>query len=77
MRTTALFPGTALTNSGFVTQVALGVTALEAGDAVLAPTAFVATTVNEYEERFYNPEMVHESCVVVEHVAPPGDAVTA
>lgn len=44
--TTTLFPGTALTNSGVVTQVALGVAALEAADAVPVPSAFAATTVN-------------------------------
>ena len=44
--TTTLFPGTALTNSGVVTQVALGVTAIDAGDAVLVPISFVAATAN-------------------------------
>jgi hypothetical protein len=46
VNTTTLFPGTALTNSGVVTQVALGVAALDAGDAVLVPITFVAATVN-------------------------------
>ena len=46
--TTTLFPGTALTNSGVATQVALGVTALDAGDAALVPIALDAATVNVY-----------------------------
>jgi hypothetical protein len=77
VRTTTLFPGTALTNSGTVTQVALGVTAFDAGDAALAPITFVATTVNVYEERFCKPTIVHESSFVVAHVARPSVDVTA
>ena len=74
VRTTALFPGTALTNSGAVTQVALGVTAFDAGDAALMPITFVAATVNVYAERFCKPGNTHESSEVV-HVAPPGEEV--
>ena len=73
--TTALFPGTALTNSGADTQVALGVTAFDAGDAVLAPITFVATTENVYAKRFCKTGNTHESSEVV-HVAPPGEEVT-
>ena len=75
MSTTALFPGTALTNSGAVTQVALGVTAFDAGDAALAPITFVATTENVYAKRFCKTGNTHESSEVV-HVAPPGEEVT-
>jgi hypothetical protein len=73
--TTALFPGTALTNSGAATQVALGVTVFDAVEATLVPITFVATTLNVYEKRFCNPENVHESSVVVQD-APPGEDVT-
>lgn len=72
---TALFPGTALTNSGAVTQVPLGVTAFDASDAALAPITFVATTENVYATRFCNLGNTHESSEVV-HVAPPGEEVT-
>lgn len=72
--TTTLFPGTALTNSGFVTQVALGVTALEGGEATLVPITFMATTLNVYDKRFCSPAIVQVSSVEV-HVAPPGTAV--
>lgn len=75
--TTTLFPGTALTNSGVVTQVALGVAALEAADAVPAPSAFVATTVNVYAKRFCRPVTLQDNSVVVEQLAPPGVAVNA
>jgi hypothetical protein len=75
--TTTLFPGTALTNSGFVTQLALGMTALDAGEVALVPITFVATTLNVYDERFCKPTIVHESSFVVAHVARPSVDVTA
>ena len=54
-----------------------GMTALVAADAVLVPTAFVATTVNVYDVPLVSPVTV---AVNVEPftvaVSPPGDDVT-
>jgi hypothetical protein len=38
--------------------------------------ALAAVTVNVYASPFVNPPTVHDSAPVVEHVAPPGEAVT-
>ena len=52
-----------------------GVTAADAVDADPVPISFVAFTVNVYADPFDSPVTVHDN-VDVEHVAPPGDAVT-
>ena len=52
-----------------------GVTAAEAEDSTLFPTAFVACTVNVYAVPFARPVTEH-GLVAQEPVAPPTDAVT-
>ena len=53
----------------------VGVTAVDAADAKLLPTALVAMTVNVYGVPFVRPVTVHDRVVVV-HVRAPGDEVT-
>ena len=51
-----------------------GVTAADAADSTLLPTAFVACTVNVYGVPFVNPVTVHG---LLEHdTEPPGNPVT-
>ncbi len=52
-----------------------GVTAVDAADDTLLPTALVAITVNVYGVPFVRPVTVHDRVVVV-HVRAPGDDVT-
>ncbi len=54
---------------------AVGVTAVDAADGTLLPTALVAITVNVYGVPFVRPVTVHDRVVVV-HVRAPGDDVT-
>ena len=67
----------AKTSSGTPGKTAVGFTELEATDAPLGPTTFVAVTLNVYEVPVVRPETVAfrfgASTVTL---APPGDAVT-
>ena len=52
-------------------------TALDAPDALPAPTPLVATTVNVYGVPFVRPETLQDLAEpFVSHVLPPGDEVT-
>ncbi len=53
----------------------VGVTAVDAVDGTLLPTALVAITVNVYGVPFVRPVTVHDRVVVV-HVRASGDDVT-
>jgi len=59
-----------------VVDVALGVTAVEAGDATEAPLALVAVTVNVYAVPLVSPVIVAWVAPVVVANWPPGLAVT-
>jgi hypothetical protein len=52
------------------------VTAAEGADGAEVPIAFVARTVNVYAVPFASPVTVQPNANTVEHVRPPGDAVT-
>jgi hypothetical protein len=54
----------------------VGVTAADAADATLVPTAFAATTVNVYAVPSVRPETTAVKAPVVVAVFPPGDDVT-
>ena len=53
-----------------------GVSSLIGGDTEPGPAALDPPTVNVYAVPFVSPVTAHDSAPVVEHVAPPGDAVT-
>jgi hypothetical protein len=54
----------------------VGVTGADGADAGPVPTLFVARTVKVYAVPFRRPVTVQERVPAVEHVAPPGLAVT-
>src|SRR3954470_21986205 len=53
-----------------------GVTEADADEAALVPATLEAVTVNVYGVPFVRPDTVHPIVPPVEHVAPPGLAVT-
>jgi hypothetical protein len=69
-------PRVAVTPVGASGGPGLGVTGSDAAEAGPCPTAFEALTVKVYGVPFVRPATLHVSAPVVEHVAPPGDAVT-
>jgi len=62
--------------AGAVVAGVPGVMALERSDALPVPAAFVAVTVKVYATPLVRFFRVHERAPVVEHVCPPGLAVT-
>ena len=62
--------------AGAVVAGVPGVMALERSDALPVPAAFVAVTVKVYATPLVRFVRVHERAPVVEHVCPPGLAVT-
>jgi len=62
--------------AGAVVAGVPGVMALERSDALPVPAAFVAVTVKVYATPLVRFFTAHESSPLVEHVCPPGLAVT-
>jgi hypothetical protein len=62
--------------AGAVVAGVSGVMALERSDALPVPAAFVAVTVKVYANPLVRFFTAHESSPLVEHVCPPGLAVT-
>ena len=62
--------------AGAVVAGVPGVMALERSDALPVPAAFVAVTVKVYAKPLVRFFTAHESSPLVEHVCPPGLAVT-
>jgi hypothetical protein len=68
-------PTDAVTDTG-APGISIGVTGLEAAEGVDGPFPFVAVTVKVYGTPFESPVIAQASAAEVEHVRPPGDAVT-